>query len=288
MRIRAMPSRSGSPTVALWQLARELQRLRLAHKMNRTEVAKVLEVNSATVGRWESTERVPREKELKQLARYYQLTAEEMDALVELRRQAGKRGWWQSYDLGQRYGTFIGLEADASEIEIYESSIITGLLQTEDYAREVIRGTAPRGNPTPVEQEVEVRLARQRRFYRESDCQLWVIMGEAALRQLAGDRKVMRDQLSHLLELMEHPRITLQVIPFTAGVHVGMPLPSFMIMRLADYGLTTVYVEGNSSNLFLESETDVARHDALFNQLRLAGVGGDLGRSLIAGIIREL
>ena len=125
---------TASPTVAQWQLGRELQQLRAQHALTITQIAKVLEVTTSTVSRWESAERVPREKELRQLTRHYDLPEQEAEALLHLRRQAGKRGWWQSYDLEQRYGTFIGLEACASEIEAYTSTVVTGLFQTEHYA----------------------------------------------------------------------------------------------------------------------------------------------------------
>ncbi|WP_344974762.1 helix-turn-helix domain-containing protein [Salinactinospora qingdaonensis] len=277
---------SGSPTVAQWQLARELKRLRSEHKMNRTEVAKILEVTVSSVSRWESAERVPREKELKQLAQYYHLSSQESDELVNLRRQAGKRGWWQSFDLEKRYGTFIGLEADATEIEIYESSVITGLLHTPNYAREVIRGTLQAGEP--VDGQVEVRLARQQRVLDENGPEVCVVLGEAAIRQLVGGRQIMREQLQHLIELIDHPKVTLQVIPFSAGVHIGLLMPNFVILTLADFRLSTVYLEGQASNLFLDSHEDVARHKLAFKKLRSAGVSGNLAQSLLADVIKEL
>ncbi|GAA3758033.1 helix-turn-helix transcriptional regulator [Salinactinospora qingdaonensis] len=229
---------------------------------------------------------MPREKELKQLAQYYHLSSQESDELVNLRRQAGKRGWWQSFDLEKRYGTFIGLEADATEIEIYESSVITGLLHTPNYAREVIRGTLQAGEP--VDGQVEVRLARQQRVLDENGPEVCVVLGEAAIRQLVGGRQIMREQLQHLIELIDHPKVTLQVIPFSAGVHIGLLMPNFVILTLADFRLSTVYLEGQASNLFLDSHEDVARHKLAFKKLRSAGVSGNLAQSLLADVIKEL
>ncbi|GLU46683.1 helix-turn-helix domain-containing protein [Nocardiopsis ansamitocini] len=279
---------SESPTVALWQLARELVRLREERGLTRAEAARLVEISGAAVGRWESAERVPREKDLKHLLTEYELSEDEIVDLVQLRRQAGKRGWWQPYSLDRQYGTFIGLEADATSIEIYESSWITGLLQTEDYAREAIKGTLSRGAPESIEQQVEARLNRQKRVLSDSGPQVWVIMGEAAVRQLIGGAKVMHAQLEHLLDLMDHPRLTIQVIPYTAGVHVGLRMQSFLLLELADFGLTTVYVEGHGSNLFLESDEDILEHREIFNQLRLAGAGGDIVRSLLSSALREV
>ena len=277
-----------SPTVAQWQLGRELQQLRAQHALTITQVAKVLEVTTSTVSRWESAERVPREKELRQLARHYELPDRESEALLQLRRQAGKRGWWQSYDLEQRYGTFIGLEASASEIEAYTSTVVTGLFQTEDYARAIITGVNSAISPEDLERQIEVRSQRVSQNLSDSGPKLWVILGESAVRQQVGGTQVMRGQLTHLLELSEHPNVTLQVIPHEAGAHVGMVVPTFMILKLPQDGLSTVYVEGHRSNLFLENPRDLRNHEAIFNQLRLAGVGGNMLRKLLSGIRKEL
>lgn len=277
-----------SPTVAQWQLGRELQQLRAQHALTITQVAKVLEVTTSTVSRWESAERVPREKELRQLARHYELPDRESEALLQLRRQAGKRGWWQSYDLEQRYGTFIGLEASASEIEAYTSTVVTGLFQTENYARAIISGVDSSVTADELERQIEVRHERVSQNLAGDGPNMWVILGESAVRQQVGGMEVMREQITHLLELSEHPRITLQVIPHEAGAHVGMVVPTFMILRLPQSGLSTVYVEGYRSNLFLENSEDLRSHEMIFNQLRLAGVGGNMLRTLLSDIRKEL
>ncbi|TDQ54432.1 helix-turn-helix domain-containing protein [Actinorugispora endophytica] len=279
---------STSPTVAQWQLARELQKLREQRApLTVTDVAKILEVTVSTVSRWEAAQRVPREKELRQLAKHYGLPAQEAEALLQLRRQAGKRGWWQSYDLEQRYGTFIGLEASATEIEAYASTMVTGLLQTERYARAIITGVNSTIASDDLERQMEVRRERINQAFSEDGPDLWVIMGETATRQQVGGAEVMRDQITHLQELSTHPKVTLQVIPYIAGAHIGMLIPTFMILKLPKSGLSTVYMEGYRSNLFLDSPQDLANHEAIFNQLRLVGIGGDMLRNLLSGIRKE-
>ncbi len=278
-----------TPTVAQWQLARELQALRERRGLKPTEVSKILSVRISTVSRWEAAERVPREKELRELLRHYELSEEEGEALLQLRRQAAKRGWWQSYDLEQRYGTFIGLETSAAEIEVYSGAVVTGLLQTERYARAIITGTNNAITPEDLERQIEVRRARIHHAFSDDGPNLWVIMGEAALRQQVGGTDVMREQIDHLQELSTHPKVTLQVIPYVAGAHAGLVMPAFMILKLPHPRLSTVYVEGyGSSNLFLDSDQDLASHEEIFNQLRLAGVGGNMLRNLLSDIRKEL
>src|SRR5690606_22466165 len=151
----------------------------------------------------------------------YELPEQEAEALLQLRRQAGKRGWWQSYDLEQRYGTFIGLEASAAEIEVYSSTVVTGLLHTERYARAVISGVNSAVTPEDLERQIEVRRARINQALSDDGPNLWVIMGEAAIRQQVGGTEVMREQITHLQDLSTHPKVTLQVIPYAAGAHIG-------------------------------------------------------------------
>ena len=94
-------------------------------------------------------------------------------------------------------------------------------------------------------------------------------MGEAALRQQVGGTDVMREQIDHLQELSTHPKVTLQVIPYVAGAHAGLVMPSFMeSLKLPHPRLSTVYVEGYGSkeNLFLDSDQDLASHEEIFNQ----------------------
>lgn len=273
-----------SPTVAQWQLARELEDLRKQRDLNITQIAKVLEVTVSTVSRWEAAQRVPREKELRQLIRHYGLPEPEGEALLGLRRQAGRRGWWQSYDLDQRYGTFIGLEASASEIEAYTSSVITGLFQTEDYARALIKGVNSAVTEDNLEHQIEVRRQRISQVLTEDGPRIWVILGESAIRQQVGGTKVMCEQIAHLQELSTRPQVTLQVIPREAGAHIGMVIPTFMILKLPESGLSTVYSEGYRSNLFMDDADSLASYEEVFNQLRLAGVGGNMLRDLLSGI----
>lgn len=166
--------------------------------------------------------------------------------------------------------------------------MVTGLFQTESYARAIITGVDTSVTPDGLERQIEVRRERVTQNLAEDGPKMWVILGESAIRQHVGGAEVMREQITHLLELSAHPNITLQVIPHEAGANIGMVVPTFMILKLPQNGLSTVYVEGYRSNLFLENAEGLRNHEAIFNQLRLAGVGGNMLRKLLSGTRKEL
>jgi transcriptional regulator with XRE-family HTH domain len=117
---------------------------------------------------------------------------------------------------------------------------------------------------------------------------LWGIVDEAALRWQVGGREVMCGQLRHLLEAAELPQVTLQLIPFSAGAHAGMP-GSFVFMQFAEPAIPdVVYIDSMAGELFLEEESDVRRYKLVFEHLRAVADSPDAARSLIAGLVAQM
>jgi hypothetical protein len=150
----------------------------------------------------------------------------------------------------------------------YQSLYIPGLLQTDEYARAAIHGTAPTATAEEVENRVRARLERQERLAGDSPVELWAIMDEAAIRRLVGGSKVMRAQLTHLLDSVKLPNVTLQVIPYDVGAHPGMP-GSFVYMVFTDAAdPDLVYVDTQAGDLFLEADDDLRLYSSMFDHLR--------------------
>ena len=158
----------------------------------------------------------------------YGVPGPQQDSLVQLARESRQKGWWHAYSdtIEPRFATYIGLESAASEIRIYEVTLIPGLLQTEDYARAVIAAGAVDGAPEAVERNVAVRMARQPTLLTEDPPQLWTVLDEAALHRRVGGSELMRMQLERLLEMSALPNVAIQVLPFGAGAHPAWPRPS--------------------------------------------------------------
>ena len=185
-------------------------------------------------------------------------------------------------------GPVCAIEGEARGVWNYESLYVPGLVQTEDYARAVIRGGFPSASRDEIERRVQVRMERQDVLRGDRPLELWGIVDEAALRRQVGGREVMRGQLRYLLEAAELPQVTLQVIPFSAGAHAGMP-GSFVFMQFAEAAIPdVVYIDSMADELFLEEESDVRRYKLVFEHLRAVAESPDAARSLIAGLVAQM
>ncbi len=163
-----------------------------------------------------------------------------------------------------------------------------GVLQTEDYARAVIRGVLSTASTREVEQRVQARIERQAVLSGEDPLLLWVIIDEAALRRMNGGPEVMREQLNHLLAAAAEPHVTLQVIPFGVGSHPGM-LGSFVLMNFPDVDdPEIVYIDSMAGDLFLEAEADVRRYSSIFDNLRAVALSPNDSASLIAASVKDI
>ena len=280
------------PTVARWVLARELRRLRGDRSF--TGVAKAIRSQGSSLARWESGKadgQVPGVHSLERLLAHYGVGEEEADRLMDLRDVARTPGWWQGRDIGRPYGTFIGLEAAADDVAAYESQIIPGLLQTEEYARAVIRAvSAPeRVRSEEVADRVAVRMRRQQDWIARRTPHLWAIVAESALRSRVGGPDVMRGQLTHLLALAEEEDLlTFQVLPLDTGAHAAMEISSFALIEVADAGLSSVYVEGPTADIFMDDSGDVTTYRRVTEHLRKAALSGPASRALTSKILEDL
>jgi len=191
------------------------------------------------------------------------------ETLLSWLKDSGQQGWFQVYEpfLPEQYQTFIGFEYEAESLQNYESLFIPGLLQTEEYARAVIRGVLHGISEEDLRPRVEVRMQRQSVLRRPSPMQLHAIVDEAALHRVVGGPAVMRAQLDHLVRAAATPQVRLQVVPFGAGAHPGMP-GSFVVMNFTDpFDAPLVYVDSMAGDLFLEAAEDVRRFTATFDQI---------------------
>ena len=256
-----MATKRSTPTVRLRRLAAELRRLRTAADLSREDVAERTGINNATLYRIETARTRPQTRTLIALLQLYGVDDQQRQHLLALAKESAKQGWLRPYheDLPEEYTAYISFEAEADGVRNYESLFIPGLLQTEAYARAVIRGVLPMANQREVEDRVQARIERQQVLTKDDPLKLWAIVDEAALRRLVGGAKVMTDQLRHLLEVITEPNVTLQVIPFGAGAHAGMP-GSFVLMDFPDpMDAGLVYIDSMAGDLFLESAADGIR-----------------------------
>jgi len=284
-----VPGRRQTPTVRLRRLAAELRSLRSSSGLTRDEVVERTGINAVTMYRIEHARVRPQTRTLRTLLDLYGVEKEQQAELVGWLRDARERGWLHAYqsELPEQYMNFIGFEGEARSSWNYESLFLPGLLQTEDYARAVIRGGFPTASRDEIERRVEVRMERQEVLRNDNPLELWGIVDEAALRRQVGGQAVMRAQLRHVLDASDLPNVTFQVIPFDVGAHAGMP-GSFVFLQFADEAIPQViYVDSMAGELFLEEESDIRRYRLVFEHLRAVAASPDASRSLLASIVAE-
>jgi len=156
---------------------------------------------------------------------------------------------------------YVGLEANAVEIQTFEIDLVPGLLQTEAYTRAVAMAANAARNPAEVERLVSIRRERQTRLFGDNPPQLSVILHEAALRIVVGGPDVMREQLAQLIELPRLPGVSLHVLPFSVGAYASMGA-TFSILGLPG-GERVVYLE----KLWLADYVDKAAQVGAYTQL---------------------
>jgi transcriptional regulator with XRE-family HTH domain len=209
-----------SPTVASWELALRVRQRREQLDLNAQAVAAMLDVSRNYWSAVENGRKILAVAKLEKLLAVLEFDENEQRELLTLREGAVRRGWWERYTglFGETTLRLFGLEDGAQSIRTYESLLIPGLLQTEDYARALMTAEITTIRQVEVDQRIEVRMRRQQRLTGDNPLRLTAVISQAALMQQTGGPRVLRDQLSHLTRMIEdHPQvIDLRVIPFTA------------------------------------------------------------------------
>ncbi|OOC06769.1 helix-turn-helix domain-containing protein [Amycolatopsis azurea] len=274
-------TRGQGPTVRRRRLASELRRLREAADLTIDEVSEKLECSASKVSRIETGHVGVTPRDARDMLELYGIAGDEQEALVQLAREARKRGWWHAYN-EVFTGTFVGLEADASSLRAFQALLVPGLLQTERYAKAVIRAMRPDAEDAEIRRRVAARMARQELLTDPSPPEYWAVMDEAVLHRTVDGAEVMAEQLYRMVTMAAQPNVTVQIVPFGAGAHPGMEGP-FLIMGFPELADTdVVYVDSTSSGLYLEEPPDVRRYALMFDHLRAAALKPDDSVEVIA------
>jgi transcriptional regulator with XRE-family HTH domain len=258
------------PTVLRIVLGSRLRSLRQARVISREDAGKAIRGSHAKISRIELGRVRVKERDLSDLLDLYGVHADTDRAeYFTMARQAMQPGWWHQYSdvLEEWFVQHVGLEEAASMIRTYEVQFLPGLLQTEDYARAVIRLGHPDASESRVQRLVELRLARQRLLERSDAPRLWAVIDEAALRRPFGGPEVMRAQLEHLLRVSELPNVTLQVARFHVAHHAAAGTP-VTILRFPEPDLPdVVYLEQLTSAVYLDKQEDVDQYALIMERL---------------------
>lgn len=282
----ALRRRSG-PTVLRILVGGQLRRLREAAGMTREQAAYRIRGSEAKMSRLETGRTGFKLRDVVDLLTEYGVTDDaEREAVLTLARQANEPGWWQPYSdsMPGWLELYVGLEQAASVIRCYEAQFVPGLLQTEGYARAVV-GLAPFDRTGDVGQRVTLRLQRQKLLDDPASPDFWVVLDEAVLHRTMGDPKIMREQLDHLLDVMQRPRVTVQILPFQHSGEVATGGGPFSLLRFSEPELPDiVYLEQLTSALYLDRREDVEIYLEVVDRLGATALTPARSREMVASL----
>ncbi|MDQ0310689.1 transcriptional regulator with XRE-family HTH domain [Kitasatospora herbaricolor] len=279
-----------SPTVLRRRLGTELGKLRAASRMAAKDVAATLGWSASKLSRIESGSVPLQDRDAARLLAHYGVDdPAEVKQFINLARQSRQQGWWHAYGdaLPDWFRAYIGLEADATKIETFQCELVPGLLQTEDYARQVIRAMNPGEASEDIERRVALRMERQQILDRPQPPRIWAIIGEAVMRRQVGDPSQMSGQLHHMADMAEgRPNMTIQVLPFSAGAHAAMGSSS-SILSFSDLPGRVAYSEVTTISIYTERESEIARHEDTFLRLMASSVQPEKSVSWLREVAEE-
>ncbi|WBB60501.1 helix-turn-helix transcriptional regulator [Streptomyces sp. WMMC500] len=280
-----------APTVGQVVLGKRLQELRERAGLKREEAARTLRVAPATVRRMETAEVALKIPYVQMLLQAYGIAQEEVDAFVALAEEANEPGWWQRFHdiLPDWFSMYVSLEGAASLIRSYEPQFVPGLLQTEDYARHVLKvGSLGRIGPAEIERHVALRMERQELLTREHAPRFWAIVDETVLRRPVGSGAVMRAQVDRLLDLSSLPNVTFQMAEFRTGHHPGTYSP-FVLFRFAMPELPDmIYTEYLTGAVYLDGRHEVATHLAALDHMAAQAATAQRTKDVLRDFRKEL
>ena len=276
----------GSPTVRRLRLAAELRGIRESRGKSGDAVAAALRWSPSKVSRYERARTGLRPREVERLLDYYQITGARRALLMRLAEDAAQKGWWEEYadTLSEDYQQFIGLEHEATSMAIWHVDVVTGLLQTEGYARHIISSYSRVDPIAPgmIGRLVRVRMRRQQVLDRD-ELQLSVVLDESVLKRRIGDESVMYEQLQHLARLADRPNLTLQILPLDTQHSVfGESFVIFGFGQESEAMLQDVVsTEQLRSGFTLEGERETYLHRIAFQMLAAASLDPAASKELI-------
>jgi transcriptional regulator with XRE-family HTH domain len=287
----------GSPSVRRRRLAAELRRLRERAGFIGEEVAERLGWSTSKLSRIETSKSGIKQADLQLLLDLYRVAEPHRSEVLALARESATataavdEAAISSFPVG--YAGFVSAEAEAIRRWDWEPQVVPGLLQTEDYAREVMRGwyTMFRLPPGELELRVEARMARQQHVLsRGQPLDLSVVIDESVIRRRFGTELIMRQQLDRLAESSGTPNVVVQILPLDGDHPIGTGAFSYMsFAQIHDVQFPDiVWIERLNGDHSIEDPAETNKYRVTFEHLREKALDPAQSRDLIIGITREV
>lgn len=224
------------------------------------------------------------EPDLDRLLTLYGVGVEDRGRLRDLARRGRARAWWTPYrsSVPDPYDEYLALEAEAVRISEWETQVVPGLLQTDEYARAVIETGVDIDDSAIIQRRLALRMARQSTLTRVPPPILRIVIDEGVLLREIGGPEVQRRQLARLYEASSRPGVELMILPFQAGAHAGLT-ESFMVLEFATgTRAPVVHIEGLTGGLFRVKPEEIDVYQDAFDDLQERSLSPEDSRTVIA------
>ena len=285
-------NRSGgsAPTVLRMVLGKRLRHLREQAGVSFEDAARAIEVTPLTVRRIEKAEVGLRIPYVRELLHTYGVPESEVEDFLSMAREANQPGWWYSYRdvLPDWFSAYVSLESEASVIRLYEPHYVPGLLQTHDYAAALMHIGFPNETKEDIDRRVALRLKRQDLLAKSEAPAVWAILDETVLRRPVGGVEVMRAQIDRLNEVLDMPKVRIQILRYSVGAHPGAFGPfhhfRFGFSELPD----VVYTESLVGSVYVDQPADVVTYLEVMDRMSVQAEPVARTRAILAELRKEL
>ncbi|GHB65383.1 transcriptional regulator with XRE-family HTH domain [Streptomyces umbrinus] len=285
-------NRSGgsAPTVLRMVLGKRLRHLREQAGVSFEDAARAIEVTPLTVRRIEKAEVGLRIPYVRELLHTYGVPESEVEDFLSLAREANQPGWWYSYRdvLPDWFSAYVSLESEASVIRLYEPHYVPGLLQTHDYAAALMHIGFPNETKEDIDRRVALRLKRQDLLAKSEAPAVWAVLDETVLRRPVGGAEVMRAQIDRLNEVLDMPKVRIQILRYSVGAHPGAFGPfhhfRFGFSELPD----VVYTESLVGSVYVDQPADVVTYLEVMDRMSVQAEPVARTRAILAELRKEL
>ena len=271
-------------------LGTQLRRLREKAGISRADAGYVIRASDSKVSRLELGRVAFKERDVTDLLTMYGINdPEEREVFLDMVHRANEPGWWRRYTdvIPNWFQDFVGLEESAARIQTYELQFVPGLLQTEPYARAILTRGRPDYAPPDTERRIQLRVQRQKLLISPYPPRIWAVIDESVLHRPIGGRRVLREQIEHLLEQAKLPHVTIQVVPHQlSGYAAEGP---FTLLRFAESELPdVVYVEHLGGAVYLDGLEEIEIYSRTLDRLAVDAETPDRSRQLMAKVLAEI
>jgi transcriptional regulator with XRE-family HTH domain len=280
-----------SPVVQRRRLRAELRKARQDAEMTQEQVAAAMDWSLSKVIRIEAGSVSISTNDLKVLLQYYQITDQNtVEMLIALARGARERSWWSGYGdvASPRLLQYVEYEAAATVMRNFQPLVVPGLLQTFEYAKALISQFARDEPVGRVDSLIDLRLRRQE-LLEQSESRFMFIIDEAVVHRMVGSQDVMRQQLRRLIDVANKPNVSIQMVPFSAGLHPGLA-GSHVILEFGDaIDDDVLYLETTQGDIIRQDDQEeVLKYREIYEQLRSRSLGLDESIAYIERVVGEL